>query len=311
MENLVNQFLHHIKVERGYATNTLDAYRRDLKQFAQFVQQENLHEWENLTTDCLRRYLAWLQQHAYRPATVSRKVATARSFLNFLFSEGIISHELLNWLHQPKTGKRLPKSLAPSEVDRLIKATTLDETALALRDNAILELLYATGMRASELTSLTVDDLDLGAGTLRCMGKGSKERAIPLYPGALEILVQYLKEGRPFLLRESSERVVFVNNLGKPLSRQGIWFLVQHYAKVAGLPDWVTPHTLRHSFATHLLEGGAELREVQQLLGHANITTTQIYTDVSSRRKRKVYDRAHPRASHKSSQPNSGGESLT
>ena len=296
MENLVDQFLHHIKVERGYAVNTLNAYQRDLLQFIKFSRKQGLNNWRALTSDILGDYLKSLQQNQYRSSTVSRKVATVRSFLNFLFAEGIVSNDLLNWIHQPKTGKRLPKTLTQAEVIQLLHTTTLDETALALRDRAILELLYATGMRATELTTLTVDDLDLGASALRCMGKGSKERTIPIYQEALEVLIRYLKDGRPFLLRDSTERVVFVNNLGNPLTRQGIWFLVQHYAQVADLPTWVTTHTLRHSFATHLLEGGAELREVQQLLGHANITTTQIYTDVSSRRKRKVYDKAHPRS---------------
>lgn len=296
MEVLVNQFLHHIKVERGYAVNTLSAYRHDLAQFTDFSHQQGLSAWKALTSEILRDYLAWLQQKQYRSSTVSRKVATVRSFLNFLFAEGVVAHDLLDWLHQPKTGKRLPKTLTQDEVNQLLKATTLEETALALRDRAMLEMLYATGMRATELITLTIDDLDMGASAIRCMGKGSKERTIPIYREARDILVRYIKEGRSFLLRDSTERVVFVNNLGKPLTRQGVWFLVQHYAQVAGLASWVTPHTLRHSFATHLLEGGAELREVQQLLGHASITTTQIYTEVSSRRRRSVYDNSHPRA---------------
>ena len=300
MDNLVNQFLHHIKVERGYSVNTLSAYQRDLAQFTVYSRQQGLSSWESLTAGILSHYLAWLQQKKYRSSTISRKIATVRSFLNFLFSEGVVAHELLNWIHQPKIGKRLPKILSQTQVNRLIQSTTLDETALALRDHALLELLYATGMRATELITLTIDDLDLGTSTIRCLGKGSKERTIPIYSEARKILIRYLNDGRSFLLRDHNERAVFVNNLGNPLTRQGIWFLVQHYADIAGLPSWVTPHTLRHSFATHLLEGGAELREVQQLLGHANITTTQIYTDVSSRRKRSVYDNAHPRARSKS-----------
>ena len=237
MENLVNQFLHHIKVERGYSVNTLGAYQRDLAQFVDFSHQQGLKNWKSLTADHLKNYLVWLQQNQYRSATVSRKIATVRSFLNFLFSEGIIISELLNWLHQPKTGKRLPKTLSQTQVNHLIQSTTLDETALALRDRAIVELLYATGMRVTELISLTLDDLDLGTDSLRCMGKGSKERTIPMYHEAREILIKYLNEGRPFLLRDYAERAVFVNNLGHPLTRQGIWFLVQHYAEIAGLPS--------------------------------------------------------------------------
>lgn len=296
MKNLIHQFLHYIKVERGYALNTLHAYQRDLVQFTAFSQEQGLSTWKLLTPKLLSDYLIWLQNKNYSSATVSRKVATVRSFLNFLFAEGIITHELLNWIHQPKTGKRLPKTLSQEEVNCLINTTMQEETALAIRDHAILEMLYATGMRATELIKLTLDDLNFNTNSIRCMGKGSKERTIPIYPAARDILVKYLGDSRPFLLRDAATRVVFVNNLGNPLSRQGIWFLVQHYADVAGLPPWVTPHTLRHSFATHLLEGGAELREVQQLLGHANITTTQIYTDVTSRRKRQVYNKAHPRA---------------
>jgi integrase/recombinase XerD len=299
MENIVNQFIHYLKVERGYSVNTLHAYQRDLAQLSDFIKQKGLLDWENLTADAMQDYLAWLQHKQYRSATVSRKVATTRSFLNFLFSEGIVRHEYLNWLHQPKIGKRLPKTLSQDEVNNLLSATKLENTALALRDRAICELLYATGMRASELITLKLDDLDLGVSAIRCLGKGNKERTIPIYREAREVLITYLNDGRPFLLRDPNKRFVFVNNLGNPLTRQGIWFLVQHYADIAGLPSWVTPHTLRHSFATHLLEGGAELREVQQLLGHANITTTQIYTDITSRRKRSVYDSAHPRARSK------------
>lgn len=296
MDTDIQRFLQYVRFERGYAENTTAAYRRDLRQFTQIVRDVGVTQWKDLTPQALGEFVEHLQRRAYRAATVSRKIAAVRSFLGFLFSEGVIERELLEWLHQPKVGKRLPRVLSRSEVVQLLGAASIEETPLALRDRALLEMLYATGMRATEVGQLMISDLDLKAGTVRCMGKGSRERIVPLHDTAIVCLRRYLQEGRPFLLRDAAEPHVFLNNTGLPLTRQGIWFLVQHYAVAAGLSGRVTPHTLRHSFATHLLEGGAELREVQQFLGHVNITTTQIYTEISSRRKRQVYDQAHPRA---------------
>ncbi len=296
MELYVRRFLNYIQFERGYSGNTLAAYKNDLSQLAQFVEEAGLERWEALTPAILDDFVAMLQKRPLSAATVSRKVAAARSFIHFLFSEGLIANELADWLHQPKVAKRLPHTLSQEEVAQLLHIASLEQTPLGLRDRALMELLYATGMRASEVIRLQVDDVDLEDGVIRCLGKGDKERLIPLHQTVREVLRRYLEDGRLFLLREAAEKTVFVNRSGKPLTRQGLWFLVQNYAQAAGLGDWVTPHTLRHSFATHLLDGGAELREVQQFLGHANITTTQIYTEVSSRRKREVYDRAHPRA---------------
>ena len=178
-----------------------------------------------------------LQDRKYSAATVARKVATVRSFLNFLFAEGVVDRELVDWLHQPKVGKRLPRTLSQDAVERLLRASSIEETPLALRDRALLELLYATGLRASEAVNLKADDVDLNEGTVLCMGKGSKERIIPLYEAAIASLRRYADEGRPFLLRDASEKVFFLNNLGKPLTRQGLWFLVQHYAQAAGLEN--------------------------------------------------------------------------
>lgn len=289
-------FLRHLEFERGYSANTLVAYRTDLQQFQRFVRQQQVEAWAALSTGVLDGFLEMLQERDYRPATVARKVAAVRSFLHFLFAEGVVEESLAEWLHQPKVGKRLPRVLSISEVDALLAAASADETPLGLRDSALLELLYATGMRASEVVRLRRDDVDLHAGVVRCWGKGNKERVLPLYPEVVAVLRRYIDEGRDFLRHDSSEATLFLNRAGSPLTRQGLWFLVQHYAGAAGLDNDVTPHTLRHTFATHLLEGGAELREVQQFLGHASITSTQIYTEVSSRRKRKVYDHAHPRA---------------
>ena len=296
MDTDLHRFLQYLRFERGYAANTLAAYERDLMQFRESVQTSGLTQWSALTPDTLEDFVTSLQDQGYSTATVGRKVAAARSFLHFLFAEGVIASELVDWLHQPKVGKRLPHTLSREAVQRLLDAAAVEETPLALRDRALLEMLYATGMRASEILNLRVGDVDLVNDTVLCMGKGSKERMIPLYPAARDCVQRYIAEGRPFLLRETAEKTLFLNNLGAALTRQGLWFLVQHYAQAAGLESRVTPHTLRHTFATHLLDGGADLREVQQFLGHANITTTQIYTEISSRRKREAYDRAHPRA---------------
>jgi integrase/recombinase XerD len=296
MDTDLHRFLQYVRFERGYAANTLAAYERDLTQFQEFVQTSGLTQWSALKADLLEGFVTSLQDQGYSTATVGRKVAAVRSFLHFLFAEGVIARELADWLHQPKVGKRLPHTLSREAVRRLLDAASVEETPLALRDRALLEILYATGMRASEVLSLRVGDVDLANSTVLCMGKGSKERLIPLYPAARDCVRRYVEEGRPFLLRETAEKTLFLNNLGDALTRQGLWFLVQHYAQAAGLEKWVTPHTLRHTFATHLLDGGADLREVQQFLGHANITTTQIYTEISSQRKREAYDRAHPRA---------------
>lgn len=296
MQREIEAFLDHLDYERGYAENTIAAYERDLRQLRQFLAEEAVGTWTALQQGDLDRFIATLQSRDYKSSTVARKVASVRSFLKFLFAEGIVEPALIDEFHQPKIEKRLPRALSQAQVDRLLEAASMQETPLGLRDRALMELLYATGMRASEALSVELGDLDLDAGTVRCIGKRDRERILPLYPEAVHHLQCYLDGGRPFLVRDLDETALFLNNLGQQLTRQGIWFLVQHYAQAADLPDWVKPHTLRHTFATHLLEGGAELREVQQLLGHANITTTQIYTEVSSRRKREAYDRAHPRA---------------
>ena len=296
MDTDLHRFLQYVRFERGYAANTLAAYERDLTQFQEFAQASGLAQWGALSADMLESFVIALQDQGYSTATVGRKVAAVRSFLHFLFAEGVLAGELAGWVRQPKVGKRLPHTLSREAVQRLLDAASVEETPLALRDRALLEILYATGMRASEVLNLRVKDVDLANNTVLCMGKGGKERQIPLYPAARACVQRYIEEGRPFLLRETAEKTLFLNNLGGALTRQGLWFLVQHYAQAAGLEAWVTPHTLRHTFATHLLDGGADLREVQQFLGHANITTTQIYTDISSQRKRAAYDRDHPRA---------------
>jgi integrase/recombinase XerD len=301
MDAYLQKFLQYIRFERGYAANTIMAYRSDLEQMMDFLKEHQVSAWCDLTAGILDAYVAMLQDQAYSVPTVLRKVAAARSFLTFLFSEGLIPEAWADWLRQPKGRQRLPYVLSEAEVTRLLEAASGErgkQTPLHCRDRALLELLYATGLRATEVVNLSLNDVDFVQGRVRCIGKGNKERWIPLYPSICKILRRYIEAGRRELLESihSTEKHLFLNHHGHPLTRQGVWFILKQRAEEAGLAEKVTPHTLRHTFATHLLDGGADLREVQQFLGHANITTTQIYTKVSNRRKRRVYDQAHPRA---------------
>ena len=225
-------------------------------------------------------------------------MAAVKSFCHFLLSVGTIADDPAGDLDSPKVKKRLPQTLSPEDVEGLLAMPAKQgDTPKGLRDQALLEVLYATGMRVSELATLAVEDVDVVTGSVRCIGKGNKERVMPLYPNACSAVQVYLERGRPSLLTEgSNEKALFLNPRGEQLTRQGLWLIIKHYAKELGIADRVTPHTLRHSFATHMLNGGAGLREVQKLLGHANISTTQVYTHVTQDHLREVYDEAHPRA---------------
>lgn len=302
MQADIQEFLDYLVAERGGSDNTVAAYRNDLEQFYAFVtrpgQLRGEPSWAALTRDNLVSYILFLKEREYASATVARKVAAMKSFFHYLLRTGAIADNPAEDLDSPKVKKQLPQTLSPDEVARLLALPSeLGRTPKGLRDAALLEMLYATGMRVSEVASLTVDDLDLEAGTVRCVGKGDKERVMPLYRKACESVQDYLEHGRDaFLGGRAGERTLFLNPRGERLTRQGLWLIIKGYAREIDLDDRVTPHTLRHSFATHMLNGGAGLREVQKLLGHANISTTQVYTHVSRDRLREVYDAAHPRA---------------
>lgn len=302
MDTSIQEFLDYLAAERGSSDNTIAAYRNDLTQFQELNMERGRltgdGDWSGITRDDLIEYILWLKEREYASATVARKVAAMKSFCAFLLRIGAIEDNPAEELDSPKVKKHLPITLTPGEADRLLALPAqLGDTPKTLRDTALLEVLYATGMRVSELAGLKLNDLDLEAGTVRCMGKGSKERVMPLYAEAAHAVQAYLEKGRPALLgRDQAERTLFLNPRGEQLTRQGLWLIIKGYARQLGLEDKVTPHTLRHSFATHMLNGGAGLREVQQLLGHANISTTQVYTHISQDRLREVYDEAHPRA---------------
>jgi integrase/recombinase XerD len=298
MREQIRQFLDFLAVEQGYSENTIAAYRNDLSQFARFLAGMDLPitSWAEVGKDDIINYILHLKEREYTSSTVARKVAAIKSFFHSLLAEGIIEDDPTATLDSPKVKKRLPKALSHDLVNRLLAEAGKSATPKGKRDKALLELLYATGMRVSELVLLNIDDVNLASANVRCFGKGAKERIIPIYDQAIHSLEEYLWKGRPRLVKDPKQKALFLNHRGKRLTRQGLWLIIKRYADKIGMGSEVTPHTLRHSFATHMLSGGAGLHEVQKLLGHANISTTQVYTHVNSERLREVYDKSHPRA---------------
>lgn len=298
MREKIEDFLIFISAEKGFSKNTLVAYRNDLTQFADFLEKTSpsIASWSEVTKGGILSYILHLKEREYASATVARKVASVKSFFRFLVNEGGIADDPIATLESPKVKKPLPRILSRENVNRLLAETAKASTPKALRDRALLELLYATGMRASEVVSLDVDDVNLASASVRCFGKGAKERILPIHRRAVAALEEYLEKGRLRFLKDLQEKALFLNPRGMRLTRQGIWVIIKQYASQAGIASRVTPHTLRHSFATHLLAGGASLRDVQELLGHSNISTTQIYTHLTGDQLREAYDEAHPRA---------------
>ena len=296
-----NSFLDHLAVERGVAPNTQVAYRRDLRLYLGYLGERGIGDPTEVGEQDIADFLATLREREYAPgkryssATVARVLAAVRGFHKFLVREGVARADPAEPVGSPRVPRSLPRALPLEDVERLLAAVPADG-AIALRDQAILELLYAAGLRISELTALDVDDLDLEERSVRCIGKGTKERIVPLGRVAAESLRRYLTQARPGLAKAASGPAVFLNARGTRLTRQGCWKLLKKHAAAADLRRRISPHTLRHSFATHLIDGGADIRVVQELLGHASVSTTQVYTFVSRERLREVYDSAHPRA---------------
>jgi integrase/recombinase XerD len=297
----IESFLNYLRVEKGFSSNTTAAYNNDLGQMVKYAEdaaagKSIMPDWAGFSRQNMLSYLLNLKERNYAVTTVARKVAAAKSFFGFLLAEGKIKTNPMDNISSPKVGKALPDTLSISQVRELLAQPAKLETPEAKRDRAMLELLYASGMRVSELVNLNLVDIDTGNGFVRPFGKGKKERMVPVYPRAAQSVAEYVKDVRPRYVHDGSEKALFVNQRGDRLTRQGLWQILKGYAKIAGLERRVTPHTLRHSFATHMLNGGADLRSVQELLGHANISTTQIYTHLTSDHIRQAYDRAHPRA---------------
>ena len=301
MRQVIGNFLNYLTVEKGFSENTIAAYRNDLHQLAGFIEEEatkrgSIPPWASFDRQSMLSYLLDLRQRNYAATTIARKVAAVRSFFKFMVAEGLIKANPIQDVRSPKIGRSLPKPISFSQVRLLIEQPGKLSTPEAKRDGAMLELLYASGMRVSELVSLNLGDVDLENGYVRCLGKGNKERVIPIYEQAVLAVKEYIEETRPQLVHNDDEKALFLNPRGERLTRQGFWQKLKGYAKSANLKSEVTPHTLRHSFATHMLSGGADLRSVQELLGHANISTTQVYTHLTTEHIRRTYEQSHPRA---------------
>jgi integrase/recombinase XerD len=291
----ISSFLTHVKVEKGLSSNTVSAYRRDMAKFDEFAKKRKL-SLERVSRDDLVDFLAGLYRLNLESRTVARHLVTLRNFFRFAQTQELIAADPSINLESPKIRRSLPGYLRLEEVERLLEQPD-SSTALGLRDRAMLEVLYSTGLRVSELIGLRVTDLDSKVGCVRCIGKGDKERIVPVGRKALAMVEKYLREARPQLLGKlRGSPTLFVNRRGVSLSRVGVWKILSAYGRRAGLRVALTPHMLRHSFATHLLERGADLRSVQMMLGHADISTTQIYTHVVEERLKQIYKAHHPRA---------------
>jgi integrase/recombinase XerD len=298
-EHLLLDFLAELEFERGLSRNTLEAYRSDLLQFGRFLEERG-ESAVTVAGPVVAEFITALATgdgdgRPASPATVHRKSACLRSFFRHLRREGVRDSDPTTALSPPRRGRRLPQVLTRDEVGKLLSQPK-GTKPIALRDRALLEVMYACGLRASEVIGLEPTDLDLEAKLLRARGKGSKERVVPLGRAAVKALRAYIGRGRPSLAGAAGAARVFVNARGGPLTRQGLYKIVQRHARAAGLADRMSPHTLRHTFATHLLAGGCDLRSVQEMLGHADVATTQLYTHLSNERLKDVYFKAHPRA---------------
>jgi len=290
-----------MSAERGASKNTLDAYRNDLTRFTEFTLGNSGSGTiaETVNRDLITNYILWLKNNAeYKPATIARKVAAVKSFCAFLLDHGDLTSNPTASIDSPRAPKPVPRPMTTTDVDSLLREPLRVGTPESVRDAAMLELMYATGMRVTELVSLNLDSLHLqpGPAYVRCLGKGAKERTIPVYEQAVTAVEKYLDDARPVLLKDRPQTALFVNRRGERLTRQGFWLILKNYARTAGIAAHVTPHTLRHSFATHMLRGGASVRDVQELLGHANVSTTQVYTQLADSHLREVYESVHPRA---------------
>lgn len=285
MEEQLLAFLSHLQREYKYSDNTIAAYRNDLSQYLEFVESQSggkLSDWAAVTEDDIESYLTYMKHkdQPYASSTIARKVAAIKSFYNYLTAEGIVEENPAIDIDSPKVKKRLPQTLTFAEVERLLEAPAGNNSAKNLRDLTLLNVLYATGMRVTEVVSIQLEDVEIERSILSSPTRQGDAREIPLEESTQQLLVEYLAEGRPQLTKDKMERALFLNHRGEKLTRQGLWLIIKGYARQVGLNTEVTPHTLRHSFAVHRLSKGSKLEDIQRLLGHANISTTQIYTQM-------------------------------
>ncbi len=291
---LLDNYLRFSIVEKGLSDNSIEAYERDLRDYFGFLSKKKITKVSEDDTALILKHMLELQKKKISSVSRVRHLVTIRGFYKFLFNEKILKKNPAKIIELPKTGIRLPDVLTVREIELLL-ATPNKENAKGLRNAAMIELLYAAGLRVSELLNLKIADINREAGFVKVLGKGSKERIVPIGMYAKKSIEEYIKKSRPKLIKEKTSPYIFVARAGTPLTRQGFWKIIKKYAKQAGITKKITPHTFRHSFATHLLEGGADLRAVQKMLGHADISTTQIYTHVASDRLKEIHKKFHPR----------------
>jgi integrase/recombinase XerD len=294
MDDAVHRFLQYLSVEKGLAPLTLDAYGRDLGRIIRLLGDQGITTWHDVDRDRLRACLTALHRDGLSPRTAARTVTVLRGLYRFLLEEGAVPSDPTAWIEAPRQALRLPRSLSPGDVDRLV-ACSLGTRPRQIRDETMIEVLYATGMRVTELVSLTLRDVNLEVGYVTPLGKGSKVRIVPVGDAGREKLARYLNGPRAALLSGRDSPHLFVSNRGAAMTRQRFWQILRSYARAAGITAAFSPHTLRHSFATHLLMRGADLRSVQAMLGHAQVTTTQIYTHVTRERLKALHQKLHPR----------------
>ncbi len=290
----IDRFLHHLAVEKGLSQNTLDAYARDLQGYADLVRERGISGVEEITAEHTRNYFQAMRSRGLSPRSTARALSTLKGFHKFLLQEQAVKENPLRRLRSPRVTPRLPSVLTAGEVEGLLRQPNPSD-ARGIRDRAMLELMYAAGLRVSELIHLTVNDVNLEVGYVRTRGKGSRERIVPIGKAAGQALKGYLEGPRRLSPFRSSQPTLFVGTRGRGITRQGFWKILKRYAQTAGIHKRITPHMLRHSFATHLLEGGADLRSVQSMLGHVDIATTQIYTHVSREHLKRLHQKFHPR----------------
>ena len=294
-EVLVDSFLNTLSVERGLSPRSIDSYHLDLSGFNQFLKKQKISSLRKVEQKMLVDFLYHLKLQGKATSSIARMVASMRGFFKFLYAEGYILKNPTEFLSAPKKMSILPDVLTQGEMKKLLNNPLEKKKPIGIRDAAMMEVMYASGLRASELVSLKESDMNLDVGFLRCMGKGSKERIVPLGKNAIKALSVYIKQARPVILGKKQTEGLFVSDRGRSITRQQLWERIRYYAKKSGIRKKIKPHTFRHSFATHLLEGGADLRAVQEMLGHADLSTTQIYTQVSKPHLKKVHQQYHPR----------------
>lgn len=295
MDKYLEEYSNYLAVEKGLARNTLESYHRDLSKFLVFLQKKKVNGPGSINSDMIELFIYELKKKGSAASSISRTIASIRSFFHFLLEEGYVEENPALELVSPKIEKKLPRVLNTDEIDLLL-CQPREEEHKGLRDRAMLELLYASGIRVSELVDLNLGDFDPQVGYLRCKGKGQKERIVPIGSVAIEFVTGYLHRARVKLCKNNGEPALFLNQHGNRMTRQGFWKILKKYALKSNIEGEITPHTIRHSFATHLLENGADLRSVQEMLGHSDIATTQIYTQITRKKIREVYDKTHPRA---------------